>query len=281
VSEVSHSRPKQFASVKSIERGDNMDANYVILLFIIGFVSSLLSGMLGIGGAIVKYPMLLMIPPVFGFQALTAHEVSGISALDVLFVSIAGVLGFRKGGYLNKSLIIVMGVPALVGTLFGSFGSQFLTEEHVNLVYGVLALLAGIMMFIPKKEMNDIQLTEVTYNKSLAVFLGFVVGMGSGVVGAGGGFLLIPIMLLILRIPTRMTIASSLAITLLSSVAGSIGKISTGQIDYFIAAIIIVAGLIAAPIGAKISKKMNIKILQGILSVLILGTAIKIWIDIL
>ncbi|KGR77960.1 sulfite exporter TauE/SafE family protein [Ureibacillus sinduriensis] len=258
-----------------------MDTNYMILLFVIGFISSLLSGMLGIGGAIVKYPMLLMIPPMFGFQALTAHEVSGISALDVLFVSIAGVFGYRKGGFLNKSLINVMGASVLVGTLLGSVGSHYITDGQVNIVYGVLALLAAIMMFIPKKELDDIPLDEVSYNKPFAAILAFIVGVGSGVVGAGGGFLLIPIMLLILRIPTRMTIASSLAITFISSIAGSIGKVATGQVDYQTAVIVIIAGLIAAPIGTIISRKLNTKILQWILSVLILGTTIKIWIDIL
>lgn len=253
----------------------------MILLFITGFIGSFLSGMLGIGGAIVKYPMLLMIPPLFGFEALTAHEVSGISALDVLFVSIAGVIGFRNGGYLNKSLITVMGISILFGTFLGSFGSQYFTEAQVNLVYGILALLAAIMMFIPKKKIDDIQLEQVTYNKTLAASLAFVVGIGSGIVGAGGGFLLIPIMLLILRIPTRMAIASSLAITFISSIAGSIGKISTGQVEYFTAIIVIMAGLIATPIGAKVSKRMNTKILQSILAVLILATAIKVWLDIL
>lgn len=258
-----------------------MDVYYVLLLFIIGFIGSFLSGMLGIGGAIVKYPMLLMIPPLFGFQALTAHEVSGISAIDVLFVSIAGVLGFRKGGYLNKSLITVMGISILIGTFIGSIGSQQLTEAHINIVYGILALLAAIMMFIPKKQIDAIPLDEVTFNKWLAGILAFIVGIGSGIVGAGGGFLLIPIMLLILRIPTRMTIASSLAITFISSMAGSIGKITTGQVEYLPAIIVIIAGLIAAPMGTKISKKMNTKVLQNVLAVLILGTAIKIWIDIL
>lgn len=258
-----------------------MDIYYVLLLFIIGFIGSFFSGMLGIGGAIVKYPMLLMIPPLFGFQGLTAHEVSGISALDVLFVSIAGVIGFRNGGYLNKSLITVMGIFVSMGTLIGSFGSHQLTEEQVNFVYGILALLAAIMMFIPKKHIDDLPLEQVTFNKPLAAILAFFVGIGSGVVGAGGGFLLIPIMLLILRIPTRMAIASSLAITFISSIAGSIGKISTGQVEYLTALIVILAGLIAAPLGAKVSKKMNTKVLQGILAVLILGTAIKIWMDIL
>ncbi|SOC24038.1 hypothetical protein SAMN05880501_11678 [Ureibacillus xyleni] len=256
-----------------------MDINYIALLFTIGFIGSLLSGMLGIGGAIVKYPMLLMIPPLFGFSALSAHEVSGISALDVLFVSLAGVLGFRKGGLLNSSLIIVMGVAVLFGTMIGSFGSSFLPDSAVNLVYGILSLLAAIMMFIPKQE--EIQVEEVTFNKLLAALLAFIVGIGSGIVGAGGGFLLIPILLLILRIPTHMAIASSLAITLISSIAGSAGKMITGQVNYSVAAIIIIAGIIAAPIGAKISQKMNTRVLQSILAVLILATTIKIWFDLL
>jgi len=258
-----------------------MDLSFILLLFIIGFVGSFLSGMLGIGGAIVKYPMLLMIPLFFGFNALPAHEVSGIIALDVLFVSIAGVMSFRKGGYLNKSLIKVMGISVLFGTFIGSYGSYYLVEETINVVYGVLALIAAVMMFIPKREIDDVPLDQVSFNKPLAAMLAFIVGIGSGIVGAGGGFLLIPIMLLILRIPTRMTIASSLAITFISSIAGSIGKISTGQVEYVAAVVVIIAGLIAAPIGSKVSKKMNTKILQGSLAILILGTALKIWVDIL
>ncbi|QCR31256.1 sulfite exporter TauE/SafE family protein [Lysinibacillus sp. SGAir0095] len=257
-----------------------MEFYYVVLLFMLGFIGSFLSGMLGIGGAIVKYPMLLMIPPLFGFQAFTAHEVSGISALDVLFVSLAGVLGYRGGSYLNKSLIIVMGSSVLVGSLIGSFDSELLTEIQVNIVYGILALLAAIMMFIPKKQNDESHIEQVKFNKPLAAILAFFVGIGSGVVGAGGGFLLIPIMLLILRIPTRMAIASSLAITFISAVAGTIGKISTGQVEYLPTIIIISAGLIAAPIGAKISTKLNTKVLENILAILILGTAVKIWIDI-
>ncbi|PKC51002.1 hypothetical protein RhiirA1_484780, partial [Rhizophagus irregularis] len=104
------------------------------------------------------------------------------------------------------------------------------------------------MMFIPKKENDCIPLDKVTFNKPLAGILAFTVGIGAGIVGAGGGFLLIPILLLILRIPTRMTIASSLAITFISSIAGSIGKLTTGQVEYLPAVVVIIAGIVAAPI---------------------------------
>ena len=258
-----------------------MDLIFIIVIFALGFVGSFLSGMLGVGGSIIKYPLLLYIPPLFGIVAFTAHEVSGISAVQVLFASIAGVWAYRKGGFLNKELIIYMGGSILIGSLIGSYSSSLLSEEAVNVVYGILALIAAIMMFVPKKQVDDKPTNQVTFNKPLAAILSLIVGIGSGIVGAAGGFLLVPIMLTVLHIPTRMTIATSLAVTFISSIGSSVGKLITGQVDYFPAMIMIIASIIAAPLGAKFGKTMNTRILQVILALMIAGTALKIWIDIL
>lgn len=258
-----------------------MDLTFLVVIFALGFIGSFLSGMLGVGGSIIKYPLLLYIPPMFGLAVFTAHEVSGISAVQVLFASLAGVWAYRKGGYLNKELIITMGGSILIGSFIGSYGSGFLSEDSVNIVYGVLAVVAAIMMFIPKKQVDENPMNEVTFNKPLAAALALIVGVGSGIVGAAGGFLLVPIMLTVLHIPTRMTIATSLAVTFISSIGGSIGKIMTGQVDYYPAFIMIIASLLAAPLGAKVGKKMNTKVLQLTLALMIGATAIKIWMDIL
>ncbi|WP_099363944.1 sulfite exporter TauE/SafE family protein [Fredinandcohnia onubensis] len=258
-----------------------MDFAFIITIFLIGFIGSYISGMLGIGGSIIKYPMLLYIPPLFGLAAFSAHEVSGISAVQVFFATIGGVWAYRKGGYLNKTLILYMGISILVGSFVGGFGSKFMSEGDINVVYGVLALIASIMMFIPKKNVDDVPFDQVTFNKWLAAALAFIVGLGAGIVGAAGAFLLVPIMLVVLKIPTRMTIASSLAITFISSIGSTVGKITTGQIEYVPAVIMIVASLIASPLGAITGKKMNTKALQIILAILIVVTAVKIWMDIL
>lgn len=258
-----------------------MDIGFIITIFLIGFIGSYISGMLGIGGSIIKYPMLLYIPPLFGLAAFSAHEVSGISAVQVFFATIGGVWAYRKGGYLNKSLIGYMGVSILIGSFVGGYGSRLMTESGINLVYGILALIAAVMMFVPKKGLDDIPLDQVNFNKGLAASLALIVGVGSGIVGAAGAFLLVPIMLVVLKIPTRMTIASSLAITFISSIGATVGKISTGQVEFLPSVIMIVASLIASPLGAMAGKKVNTKILQVILAFLILATAIKIWMDIL
>ncbi len=263
------------------QEGESMGIGFIITIFLIGFIGSYISGMLGIGGSIIKYPMLLYIPPLFGLAAFSAHEVSGISAIQVFFATIGGVWAYRKGGFLNKTLIAYMGGSILIGSFIGGFGSKLMSEGGINLIYGILALIAAVMMFIPKKGIDDIPLDQVTFNKWLAAILALIVGIGAGIVGAAGAFLLVPIMLVVLKIPTRMTIASSLAITFISSIGATIGKITTGQIDYGPAAIMVIASLIASPLGAMAGKKVNTKILQVILALLIFATALKIWLDII
>ncbi|MGQ0422150.1 TSUP family transporter, partial [Bacillus sp. HC-Mk] len=67
----------------------------VLLLFIIGFIGSFISGMVGIGGAIINYPMILYIPVLLGFTGYTSHEVSGITAVQVFFATFAGAWAYQ------------------------------------------------------------------------------------------------------------------------------------------------------------------------------------------
>lgn len=257
-----------------------MDIGFVVAIFLIGLIGSFFSGMIGIGGAIINFPMLLYIPAALGIAEFTAYEVSGITAIQVFFATLGGVIAYRKGGFLNKKLIGYMGISILIGSFVGGLGSTRMPESVINVVYGILAITAAVMMLIPKKGLDDIPLVQIKFNKWLAASLALVVGIGAGIVGAGGAFLLVPIMLTVLKIPTRVTIASSLAITLISSIGAIIGKVSSGQVEILPSFIMVVASLIASPLGVLAGKRVNTKLLQLILAILIVTTAVKIWIDI-
>ncbi|WP_345241923.1 sulfite exporter TauE/SafE family protein [Pontibacillus salipaludis] len=257
-----------------------MEWSLLITVFVIGLVGSFVSGLVGIGGAIVNYPMVLYIPPLLGFAAFSAHAAAGIVAVQVFVASFGGVWGYRKGNYLHKKLILYMGISILLGSLLGGFGASYLSEKVVNIVYGVLALIAVAMMFIPTHEEEEGS-DHPDFNKWIASISAFLVGIGAGIVGAGGAFLLVPIMLSILHIPTRMTIASSLAITFISSIGAVTGKLFSGDVPIMPALSIAIASIITSQLGAEAGKKANTKLLQTILAVLIIGTAIKIWWDIL
>ncbi|TCS94196.1 sulfite exporter TauE/SafE family protein [Hazenella coriacea] len=258
-----------------------MEIELWILLFAIGAIGSMISGMVGIGGSIIKYPMLLYIPPLLGFAGFSAQEVAAISAVQVFFATLAGMFEFRKDGYIHKSLVIVMGTSIIIGSFIGGYGSKFLPNETINVVYAILALVAAIMMLLPKKGELITDYAEITFNKPIAAVSAGIIGILSGIVGAAGAFITVPVMLVILRIPTRVAIASSLAITFISSIGSTAGKLMGGHMLLIPSVIMVIASLIAAPLGAKLSKKMNVKVLQMILFVLIMATVIKIWTDIL
>lgn len=257
-----------------------MDILFLVTIFILGLIGSYVSGLVGIGGAIINYPMLLYIPPLIGFDGFSAHTAAGVVAVQVLVASFGGAWGYRKGNFLHKPLITYMGVSVLIGSLLGGFGAKYLSEQTINIVYGVLALIAVVMMLIPAKNVTS-QEHPIAFKKWIAVISSFLVGIGAGIVGAGGAFLLVPIMLSVLHIPTRVTIASSLAITVISSIGAVTGKLFSGDVPLLPAVIVAVASAIASPLGAKTGKKANTKILQVILSILITVTAIKVWWDIL
>ena len=258
-----------------------MSVSLMVTLFLIGIAGSFLSGLLGIGGAIINYPMVLFIPPLLGVGSFTAHEVSGMIAVQVLFATLSGVLALRREKLIHYRLVAYMGTSIVVGSFIGGFGSGLLTSSEVNCVYAVLATVAAVMMFMPKKGVLDVPTEDVRFNRVLAVTCALIVGTASGIVGAGGAFILVPIMLLILKIPIRMTIASSLAITFLSSIGSVGGKLLADHILIGPTTVIVIASILAAPIGAKVSRKTNPRLLQAVMSVLILGTTLKIWSNLL
>jgi len=259
-----------------------VDFLFFFVIFTIGFMGSYVSGMVGIGGSVIKYPMLLYIPPLLGIVTFTAHEISGINAVQVFFASMSSVWAYRKSGFLNKEVILYMGLSMLMGGLVGSFTSDILSEGIINIVYAILATLAVLLMLLPKsKDQTDSEWESVKFNKVLATTISLLVGIFAGIIGAAGAFLLVPIMIVILGIPTRIAIASSLAITFISSIGTTFGKVITGQVLLVPAIVMIVASFIAAPLGVTKAKQMNVMILQWILAILIFLSAVKIWSDLL
>ena len=95
--------------------------------------------MVGIGGAIINYPMILYIPVLLGFSGYTSHEVSGITAVQVFFATFAGAWAYRKSNDMDKTLVVYMGASILIGSFIGSFGANVLAEHTVNVVYAAFS----------------------------------------------------------------------------------------------------------------------------------------------
>lgn len=267
----------------------------LLVMFMLGLVGSFFSGLLGIGGAIINYPLFMFVPSALGVAYFTAHEVAAISMFQVFFASLSGLLTFyysqrthadqQQSSFIHRSLVLYLGISTGMGGLIGGSVSGSLSETTINMIYGILAVIAVILMLIPSPTHTEdtpfhISAKDIYFPKGWAIVYGSIVGLLSGIVGAGGAFILIPIMLTLLKIPMRITIASSLAIILLSSLGGLSGKVFTDSIPWIITLVTIIGSLIGAMIGSNLSAHVNTTYLRYGLLLLISATAIHIWISI-
>jgi uncharacterized membrane protein YfcA len=259
-----------------------MEAGLAITLFTLGLLGGFLSGLIGIGGGIIMVPLLLYVPPALHVGLLTMKTVAGITSVQSFFGAISGAVGHKRHGRISMPLAIYLGGSMSVGALAGSIASQFLSSELILLVFAVMAVIAAVMMLIPQRHADvDTHVRELVFSKPLTIVIGATIGTLSGVIGQGGGFLFIPAMLFLLKIPMRITIGTALAIGIASSTAVLIGRLGTNQIPWLMSAVLVAGVILGAQAGSAMSQRTPRRLLRGILSVLIAGSALKICYELL
>ncbi|KYQ87935.1 hypothetical protein AYX07_04495 [Thermoactinomyces sp. AS95] len=147
--------------------------------------------------AIIQYPMLFYLPPLFGFPAFSAHNAAGMVAVQVFFTSMAGLIVHGKEGALNKSLTVYMGTAVLAGSFLGGYGSKWLSETWIHLIYAILATMAVWMMFRSEKEPKETAARPIASHPAAVMGVALVIGIFSGVIGSSGSFILVPVLLFV------------------------------------------------------------------------------------
>ena len=254
---------------------------FYLFLWAAGSIVGFFSGLLGIGGGILMFPLLLYVPPLLGLDPIGVKNITGLTMIQGFFASLTAMFFYNKHNLVNKPLVLTLGLSLFMSSLTGSFVSKVVPDKPLLFIFGALAFVASIMMLIPRNYSKD-DLTEdkVTFHKSTAIFIGITIGFLIGLVGQGGAFIIIPLMLYVLKIPLRVALGSTLAIGLFSSSAGLIGKIATGQVPFPMAAALLIGAIPAARFGGVVGKKTKSEHLRWLLAVIIIATAIKIWSDI-
>jgi len=259
-----------------------MDAAMYLFLGLTGAVVGFLSGLLGIGGGIVMFPLLLYVPPLLGLGVIDVKSITGLTMAQGFFSAVTALFHYQRNALVNRQLVLTLGLSLFLSSLLGSLFSKQVADGPLLMVFGTLALIAGIMMLIPRSYHHD-EVTEerVTFPRPAAITIGIVLGFTIGLVGQGGAFILIPTMLYILKIPLRVALGSTLAIGLFSSTAGMIGKAATGQVPYVLALPLILGAIPAARFGSIVGKRTDTRYLKWLLAALIMATAVKVWFSIL
>jgi len=249
----------------------------LLIVAFLGFIVSFISGILGIGGGIIMAPLLLYVPPLLGMGNFDMKTVSGLTITQGVFAGLSGVIPHSKHKAVNKELIIFMGTSILIGSLIGGVASKWISDTVLLLIFAVLAIIAAITILLPLEKKQEEELPDkLNFNKTLAIIIAFIIGLLGGMVGQGGSFILIPLMIYILKIPPRLAMGSNLGIVFLSSISGFIGKVITNQIPWLLALALLLGTIPGAWIGALFSNKIQLPLLRYALAAIIIIASLRI-----
>jgi len=219
-----------------------MDLFYLLPII---FVSSFILTMVGLGGGLIFSPLFVLL----GFPLSTAVSASlflnGTAALS------AAITYFRK-----KMIDVRTAIPLLISSTFAApFGAMLTNIIPIQLFSGILAaviLLAAVRMIFSGKSGDNASYKSVRYRVLGGAGIGIVVGIMAGLLGIGGGVFIVPLLIYVLRMPTKTSAATSIFIVVFSSFSGFIAHATLTSIDWKLILPAAVFSFVGGRLGAKV-----------------------------
>ena len=229
--------------------------------FALAVVIGISLGLIGGGGSILTLPILvylLGINPILS----TAYSLFIVGA-----TSLVGSVGYMKKGLVNYKTAIIFAIPSFLAVfltrkylvpaipeqLFQVFGYEVSKDFAIMVLFAIVMLMASYSMISDKKPEADSS-EKLQYNIPLIALEGFVVGTLTGIVGAGGGFLIIPALVILVKLPMKMAVGTSLLIIAAKSLIGFVGDLSTQVIDWKFLLTFTFLSIIGIFIGSYLTK---------------------------
>ena len=236
---------------------------------IIGYFASILIGvalgLIGGGGSILTVPVLVYL---FNIDAVLA---TAYSLFIVGLTSAVGSVSYFKNGLVNFKTAIVFGIPSIIAVFITravivpaipaelfSVGDFLITKSIIMmLLFAVLMIAASYSMIKKDNKKSDGQDGPQKFNYPLILIEGAVVGVLTGLVGAGGGFLIIPALVVLSKLPMKEAVGTSLVIIAAKSLIGFFGEGSETIIDWIFLAKVSSFAIVGIFIGSALSKKID------------------------
>jgi Predicted permeases len=236
----------------------------MILAWIGALLIGVSLGLLGSGGSILTVPVLIYL---VGQDPKVA--IAG-SLMIVGIISVFSALPYARQGLVKWRTVVVFGLPGMLGAYLGAYGAHYVSDAVQMLIFSVLLLTAAYLMFRPVKLEEEGPTQERALYK-IAID-GLLVGGVTGLVGVGGGFLIIPALVLLGGLSMRLAVGTSLVIIAAKSFVGFyeyLNVLSALQlsIDWHIIGLFSLIGIVGGWLGHKVSSRVDQALLKKIFSV--------------
>jgi len=265
--------PKGHRGGSSIRPGGRKVSRvYVFLAIVIGFASAVLSGMFGIGGAALSTPSLRLI------LDTTPQIALGTTLPVTIPTAAAGAFTYWRRGLVDMRVAAICCSSGVIGATAGAIATHWLDLHYLMILTGAMVLYVAALTIrrgttgggapsgpeeaVPESELKETD-EAASYQVSvpIALAVGLIAGIFSGLLGVGGGVLLIPGFLYLLHMPLRKSFATSLAVIAVIAIPGTIVHSVLHHISWLLVLYLVIGAIPGAYLGARINLRTAERIL--------------------
>ena len=237
---------------------------------LLGFGIGLTLGMLGGGGSILTVPALVYLIGQEPRAAVTA------SLAIVGANSVSGVLMHRAHGTLNWRVALLFGGAGMITAFFAAKVSRVFSPTVLMIAFAMLMLVIGALMLLRR---NTQQTNTEPRGIGVTLLAGAGVGALTGFFGVGGGFLIVPALVMLVGLPMRDAVGTSLLVIAMNSLSGLLGHIGSGALDVTLVVIFAAAGLLGTFVGARLAQSIHPERLRQLFAGLVILLAAYLLFD--
>lgn len=209
----------------------------------VGLAIGLVLGLLGGGGAILAVPGLVYV------LRAEPHAAIAASLAIVAVGALTGLVTHAQGGRVAWATAFQLGIAGAVGALGGTWLGQQVPGERLLALLGLFMLAAAVLMVRRPSGTGAPAAAPLWKTASIGLGLGVVTGF----FGVGGGFLIVPALTLLLGLPMRLAVGTSLTVIAMNSSAGLLGYLGGGQVDWPLTLLVSLGAVVGAVIGGRLA----------------------------
>jgi len=247
-----------------------------ILAIVSGGLIGLTLGATGAGGSLLAVPLLVYV------LGTTVRDATAMSLMIVGASALLGVWEYGRAGDARVKAALVFSGTGAIGAWGGAYAHQAVRQEVLLVLFGMLMLGAAVKMLRwkpPAVAANDGESCADRFPRTCWVKvsgIGLLVGIMTGFFGVGGGFIIVPVLVLVLGFPMRLAVGTSLLIIVLISIGGLAGHLQFGQFDGRLAALVFLGSTAGILLGTKLGRSGSPEKMTRAFSLVTIGIALPL-----
>ena len=243
----------------------------IFIELVLGFGIGLSLGLLGGGGSILTVPALV-------YLVGQTPQVAVTTSLAIVGAnSVMGAMFHNSKGKLDWKVALVFGSAGMLVAYLSAGISKHIAPEVLLVAFAVLMLVIGMLLMLRRTGGEETSYTAKPL--WLVLVSGAGVGLLTGILGVGGGFLVVPALVMLLGLPVQVAVGTSLVIIAMNSLAGFLGHVGSGSFDWMVTLVFVAAGLVGTFSGMRLSSRLSSSKLQKMFAIFVIALAFFLLFD--